>query len=97
MKRLLIAAAALASLAGSAQAQDSNYQEGSASRDYGYVGYASSSRHGERWSSYGGYGGQSPSYGYRSSAPAYGSDGYGRSYGYGQGSSYGYGSGAPER
>jgi hypothetical protein len=98
MKRLLIIAAALVSVAGPALAADSDYQEGSASRDYGYAG--STPRHDEggrgyvRSYGYGyGYGGYDDSraqtgYAWPAQAPGYGYGGYGYS-GY-AGGGYGY-------
>ena len=96
MKRVLILAVALAGFAGAAVAGDSDYQEGSSSRDYGYVGYAprgyDGAGYGYRGYGYSDYG--YSNYGYPNSGsyrPSYSySDGYsGDGYGYRDG--YGYG------
>lgn len=93
MRRVLIIAAALAGLAGPALAGDPDYQEGSASHDYGYAGYTPRHESGgyERGyafgssSGYGYGGGYGPTgYAYPSRAPGYGY-GYGHGYGYGRG------------
>jgi hypothetical protein len=76
MRRLLTIAVALAGLAGPALAGDADYQEGSASRDYGYVGYPAG--HG-----YGGYGGYDRGYGYGFGLGFGYGGGYARDYGYG--------------
>ena len=95
MKHLLIAAAAFASLSVPALAQDSDYQETSASHDYGYASYGDrGGRSYGSWSSYS----ASRGYAYDGYADDGGYPGYSRqAYGPGYSNRYGRSRGASAR